>query len=172
MSSDPRLTVKVLTKDPTRSGADRCLAFRSKRCVRVTWGQDRHRSGVYPRVRQRLRDDPVRCWSYFTKLGKSYTALRIRARAANLRNMVSACSPISQFGIGFCPALCWPTKYGSYPSGSSEPWRRRSTMFGLSGSGSLFWLSPGTLERQGNGDHALSQQPFQLDHDQNGRFAG
>ena len=101
------------------------------------------------------------------KLGKSYYRSPEYERERQiLREHGFIVSPISQFGIGFlsCFMLADEIRLRTRPGQVNDD-ARAAYDVRLSGSGSLFWLSPGTLERQGTEITLYLKQPFQLDHD-------
>ena len=163
------LRLKVLAKDPD-ARVEPTDALRSDEAlqVRVTWGQDSATDREYIRVSDSgcgmTREVLER---YFTKLGKSYYRSSEYEREQQiLREHGFSVSPISQFGIGFlsCFMLADEIRIRTHP-GQANHGVRAAYDVRLSGSGSLFWLSPGTLERQGTEITLYLKQPFQLDHD-------
>ncbi len=136
--------------------------------VKVTWGRDSATDREYIRVWDNgcgmTREVLER---YFTKLGKSYYRSPEYERERQiLREHGFIVSPISQFGIGFlsCFMLADEVHLRTRPGGKNAGERAAYDVH-ISGPGSLFWLSPGTLERQGTEITLYLKQPFQLDID-------
>ncbi len=157
---DKDLDARVEPTDPLRRGEELH--------VKVTWGRDLQTDREYIRVWDNgcgmTRDVLKR---YFTKLGKSYYRSPEYERERQiLREHGFIVSPISQFGIGFlsCFMLADEIQLRTRPGGKNDG-ERNAYNVRISGPGSLFWLSPGTLERQGTEITVYLKRPFQLDND-------
>lgn len=163
------LRLKVLAKDPdARVEPTDFLRLGEALQVKVTWGRDSATNREYIRVEDNgcgmTRGVLER---YFTKLGKSYYRSPEYERERQiLREHGFIVSPISQFGIGFlsCFMLADEVHLRTRPGGTNSGERAAYDVH-ISGPGSLFWLSPGTLERQGTEITLYLKHPFQLDHD-------
>ena len=162
------LRLKVLAKDPdARVEPTDVLRPGEALQVKVTWGRDSATDWEYIRVSDSgcgMTCDVLE--RYFTKLGKSYYRSPEYERERQiLREHGFIVSPISQFGIGFlsCFMLADEIRIRTRPGHATK--YRPAYDVRLSGSGSLFWLSPGTLERQGTEITLYLKQPFQLDYD-------
>ncbi len=163
------LRLKVLAKDPdARVEPTDVLRSGEALQVKVTWGRDSATDREYIRVSDSgcgmTREVLER---YFTKLGKSYyRSPEYERERYILREHGFIVSPISQFGIGFlsCFMLADEIHIRTRPGQANDSVRAAFDVR-LFGSGSLFWLSPGTLERQGTEIILYLKQPFQLDHD-------
>ncbi len=163
------LRLKVLAKDPdARVEPTDLVRPREELHVKVTWGRDLQTDREYIRVWDNgcgmTRDVLER---YFTKLGKSYYRSPEYERERQiLREHGFIVSPISQFGIGFlsCFMLADEVHLRTHPGGKNDGERNAYDVH-ISGPGSLFWLSPGTLERQGTEITLYLKRPFQLDYD-------
>lgn len=168
------LRLKALAKDPdARVEPTDVLRPGEALQVTVTWGWDSATNREYIRVSDSgcgmTREMLER---YFTKLGKSYYRSPEYERERQiLREHGFIVSPISQFGIGFlsCFMLADEIRLRTRPGQVNDD-ARAAYDVRLSGSGSLFWLSPGTLERQGTEITLYLKQPFQLDHDRERAF--
>ncbi len=162
------LRLKVLAKDPdARVEPTDVLRPGEALQVKVTWGRDSATDREYIRVSDSgcgmTREVLER---YFTKLGKSYYRSPEYERERQiLREHGFIVSPISQFGIGFlsCFMLADEIRIRTRPGHATK--YRPAYDVRLSGSGSLFWLSPGTLERQGTEITLYLKPPFRLDFD-------
>ncbi|NJM11239.1 MAG: hypothetical protein HC889_04510 [Synechococcaceae cyanobacterium SM1_2_3] len=163
------LRLKVLDQDPdARVEPTDLLRPTEELQVKVTWGRDSATDREYIRVWDNgcgmTREALER---YFTKLGKSYYRSPEYERERQiLREHGFIVSPISQFGIGFlsCFMLADEVSLRTRP-GQANSGDRAAYDVHLSGPGNLFWLSPGTLERQGTEITLFLKQPFKLDHD-------
>ncbi len=163
------LRLKVLAQDPNaRVEPTDLLRPTEELQVKVTWGHDSATDREYIRVWDNgcgmTREVLER---YFTKMGKSYYRSPEYERERQiLREHGFIVSPISQFGIGFlsCFMLADEVRLRTRP-GQASSGDRAAYDVHLSGPGSLFWLSPGTLERQGTEITLFLKQPFKLDHD-------
>ncbi len=163
------LRLKVLAKDPVaRVELTDSLRPGEELQIKVTWGRDSATDREFIRVWDNgcgMTKEVLE--RYFTKLGKSYYRSPEYERERQiLREHGFIVSPISQFGIGFlsCFMLADEILIRTYP-GQANDGVRPAYDVRLSGSGSLFWLSPGTLERQGTEITLYLKPPFQLDHD-------
>ncbi len=161
------LRLKVLAQNPdARVEPTDSLRPREALQIHVTWGRDAARE--YIRVEDNgcgmTREVLER---YFTKLGKSYYRSPEYERERQiLREYGFIVSPISQFGIGFlsCFMLADEIRLRTRP-GQANNRDRAAYDVRLSGPGSLFWLTPGTRERQGTEITLYLKPPFTLDAD-------
>lgn len=166
------LRLKVLAKDPdARVEPTDILRPEEELHVKVTWGHDPETDREYIRVWDNgcgmTREVLER---FFTKLGKSYYRSPEYERERQiLRQHGFIVSPISQFGIGFlsCFMLADEVRVRTRPGKSDDRDNQERSAYDvrISGPGSLFWLAPGTLERQGSEATLYLKRPFQLDHD-------
>ena len=168
MSSDPRLTVKVLTKDPTRSGADRCLAFRSKRCVRVTWGQDSATDREYIRVSDSGCGMTREVLELFHQAGQELLLPSEYEREQQIcGTWFQRFADFPSLALASVPFMLADEIRIVNPSGSSEPWSaaydvRSPAQAVCSG------YRPAPLSDRGTEITLYLKQPFQLDHDRTG----
>jgi hypothetical protein len=162
------LRLKVLEKDSdARVEPTNALRPDEVLQIKVTWGRD-----STDREYIRILDNGCGMTRevlehYFTKLGKSYYRSPEYERERQiLREHGFIVSPISQFGIGFlsCFMLADKILIRTHPGQANDGVRAAYDVC-LSGFGNLFWLAPGTLERQGTEITLYLKQPFQLDHD-------
>ncbi len=163
------LRLKVLVQDPdARLEPTNSLRPSEELQIKMTWGRDSATDREYIRVWDNgcgmTREVLER---YFTKLGKSYYRSPEYERERQiLREHGFVVSPISQFGIGFlsCFMLADEVHLRTHPGGKNAGGRAAYDVL-ISGPGSLFWLAPGTLKRQGTEITLYLKHSFQLDFD-------
>lgn len=163
------LRLKVLAKDlDARVEPTDVLRPSEALQVEVTWGRNSATDREFIRVWDNgcgMTKEVLE--RYFTKLGKSYYRSPEYERERQiLREHGFIVSPISQFGIGFlsCFMLADEIYLRTRPGHANDGVRAAYDVH-LSGSGSLFWLSAGTLERQGTEITLYLKPPFRLDFD-------
>ena len=118
--------------------------------VEVSWGTEGDDTVI------RVRDNGVGMTRdvierYFTQIGKSfYRSAAFEREKALLKQSGKLATPISHFGIGIlsCFMIADRLRVRTNPGHAGQPGRERYDV-NISGPGSLFWMTDGTLGTQG-----------------------
>ncbi|MEM9997515.1 MAG: hypothetical protein AAF809_07415 [Bacteroidota bacterium] len=136
--------------------------------IEVTWGHDPASNQDFIRVtdhgvgmtRETLEE-------HFTNVGKSYyRSPDFNSEKALLRKYGLFATPISHFGIGIlsCFMIADRLHVRTRPGGADNGERKPYDVT-ISGPGSLFWMSEGTLDHQGTEITLYLKDGFTLRHD-------
>ncbi len=136
--------------------------------VRLSWGRDKESDQEFIRVSDNGTGMTERIITeYFTQVGKSfYRSPEYSQEKATLKAGGIATSPISIFGIGIlsCFMIGDRLRVRTRPGGANDGDRAAYDVT-ISGPGSLFWMQPGTLERQGTEITLYLKPRFHIAHD-------